>query len=61
MVNDSEGRAYVEHCADVMEGFTFAAEFRHKSWFSERARESMLDERQTLFRECGCGRTQHNG
>lgn len=42
VVNNSEGRAHVEHCADVMEGFTLAAEFRHKSWFSEKARESTL-------------------
>jgi uncharacterized protein YecE (DUF72 family) len=25
-----------------MEGFTLAAEFRHKSWFSEKAREATL-------------------
>lgn len=42
IVNNSDGRARVEHCADVMEGFTLAAEFRHKSWFSEKARESTL-------------------
>jgi uncharacterized protein YecE (DUF72 family) len=42
MVNNDDGRAHVEHCADVMEGFTLAAEFRHKSWFSDKARESTL-------------------
>jgi len=42
VVNNDDGRAHVEHCADVMEGFTLAAEFRHKSWFSEKARESTL-------------------
>lgn len=42
VVNNEEGRAHVEHCADVMEGFTLAAEFRHKSWFSEKARASTL-------------------
>jgi uncharacterized protein YecE (DUF72 family) len=42
IVNNSDGRAHVEHCADVMEGFTLAAEFRHKSWFSEKASESTL-------------------
>lgn len=42
VVNSSDGRAHVEHCADVMDGFTLAAEFRHKSWFSEKGRESTL-------------------
>jgi uncharacterized protein YecE (DUF72 family) len=42
VVNNEDGRAHVEHCADVMEGFTLAAEFRHKSWFSEGARERTL-------------------
>jgi uncharacterized protein YecE (DUF72 family) len=42
VVNNEDGRAHVEHCADVMEGFTLAAEFRHKSWFSEKARASTL-------------------
>lgn len=42
VVNSDEGRAHVEHCADVMEGFTVAAEFRHKSWFSEKGREATL-------------------
>ncbi len=43
VVNNEDGRAHVEHCADVMEGFTLAAEFRHKSWFSEKARASTLE------------------
>jgi uncharacterized protein YecE (DUF72 family) len=43
VVNNEDGRAHVEHCADVMEGFTIAAEFRHKSWFSEKARTSTLE------------------
>jgi len=43
VVNNEDGRAHVEHCADVMEGFTLAAEFRHKSWFSEKGRASTLD------------------
>lgn len=42
VINNDDGRAHVEHCADVMEGFTLAAEFRHKSWFSEKAREATL-------------------
>jgi uncharacterized protein YecE (DUF72 family) len=42
VVNNDDGRAHVEHCADVMEGFTLAAEFRHKSWFSEKARGATL-------------------
>jgi uncharacterized protein YecE (DUF72 family) len=50
VVNNDDGRAHVEHCADVMEGFTLASEFRHKSWFSEKARESTLAmERQRGF------------
>jgi uncharacterized protein YecE (DUF72 family) len=50
VVNNDDGRAHVEHCADVMEGFTLAAEFRHKSWFSERGREATLAlERQRGF------------
>lgn len=50
VVNNDDGRAHVEHCADVMEGFTLAAEFRHKSWFSEKARESTLAmERERAF------------
>jgi len=42
VVNNEDGRAHVEHCADVMEGYMLAAEFRHKSWFSEKAREATL-------------------
>jgi uncharacterized protein YecE (DUF72 family) len=42
VVNNEDGRAHVEHCAEVMKGFTVAAEFRHKSWFSETAREATL-------------------
>jgi uncharacterized protein YecE (DUF72 family) len=42
VVNNDDGRAHVEHCADVMEGYVLAAEFRHKSWFSEKAREATL-------------------
>lgn len=42
VVNNADGRAHVEHCADVMDGYTLAAEFRHKSWFSENAREATL-------------------
>jgi len=42
IINNADGRSHVEHCADVMEGFALAAEFRHKSWFSEKARENTL-------------------
>jgi uncharacterized protein YecE (DUF72 family) len=42
VVNNEDGRAHVEHCADVMEGFTLAVEFRHRSWFSEKATASTL-------------------
>lgn len=42
VLNNDDGRAHVEHCADVMEGFTLAAEFRHKSWFSEKSRDATL-------------------
>ncbi|MBB4518238.1 uncharacterized protein YecE (DUF72 family) [Paraburkholderia fungorum] len=42
VVNNDDGRAHVEHCADMMEGFTLAAEFRHKSWFSDKARDTTL-------------------
>ncbi|HIH2751414.1 TPA: DUF72 domain-containing protein [Burkholderia lata] len=42
VVNNDDGRAHVEHCADVMEGFTLAVEFRHRSWFSEKARAATL-------------------
>jgi uncharacterized protein YecE (DUF72 family) len=27
--------AHVAHCADVMDGYTMAVEFRNKSWFDE--------------------------
>jgi hypothetical protein len=26
LVNNADGRAHVEHCADVMDGYTLAAE-----------------------------------
>jgi uncharacterized protein YecE (DUF72 family) len=42
VVNNEDGRAHVEHCADVMDGFTLAVEFRHKSWFSDNARTMTL-------------------
>jgi len=42
VVNNPDGRAHVEHCADQMEGFTVAAEFRHRSWFSESAAAATL-------------------
>lgn len=42
VVNNADGRTHVEHCADVMDGYTLAAEFRHKSWFSDKARETTL-------------------
>lgn len=42
VVNNDDGRAHVEHCADVMEGLTLATEFRHKSWFSDKATEATL-------------------
>lgn len=42
VVNNDDGRAHVEHCADMMEGFTLAAEFSHKSWFSDKARDTTL-------------------
>jgi uncharacterized protein YecE (DUF72 family) len=37
VVNNTEGRAHVEHCADVMAGYMVAVEFRHESWFAEPA------------------------
>ncbi|CAN7492369.1 DUF72 domain-containing protein [Caballeronia sp. LjRoot34] len=42
IVNNKEGRAHVEHCADVMEGHTVAAESRHKSWFAAESAASTL-------------------
>jgi uncharacterized protein YecE (DUF72 family) len=41
-VNSPDGRAHVEHCADQMAGYTFAAEFRHRSWFTENVTASTL-------------------
>ena len=38
MVNNAEGRKHVEHCADVMDGYTVAVEFRHESWFADAER-----------------------
>ena len=38
MINNPEGRKHVEHCADVMEGYTVAVEFRHESWFADAGR-----------------------
>jgi uncharacterized protein YecE (DUF72 family) len=43
VVNNPDGRAHVDHCADQMEGFTVAAEFRHRSWFSEAAAAATLE------------------
>ena len=42
LVSNPDGRAHVDHCADQMEGFTVAAEFRHRSWFSEAAAAGTL-------------------
>ena len=42
VINNPDGRAHVEHCADVMEGYAVAAEFRHRSWFSEENADSTL-------------------
>jgi len=38
MINNTEGRKHVEHCADVMDGYTLAVEFRHESWFADAQR-----------------------
>jgi uncharacterized protein YecE (DUF72 family) len=38
MINNAKGRKHVEHCADVMEGYTVAVEFRHESWFADAGR-----------------------
>jgi uncharacterized protein YecE (DUF72 family) len=38
MVNNTEGRMHVAHCADVMAGYTMGVEFRHESWFADAAR-----------------------
>jgi uncharacterized protein YecE (DUF72 family) len=43
LVNNREGRAHVAHCADQMEGFTVAAEFRHQSWFAEASAAATLE------------------
>ncbi|MDR8761991.1 DUF72 domain-containing protein [Burkholderia multivorans] len=37
-----KARAHVEHCADRMQPFLTAFEFRHESWLNERNRESTL-------------------
>jgi uncharacterized protein YecE (DUF72 family) len=42
ITSGSEGVAHVEHCADVMEGYTVAAEFRNVSWFDAKHRDSTL-------------------
>jgi uncharacterized protein YecE (DUF72 family) len=42
LVSNPDGRAHVDHCADQMEGFTVAAEFRHRSCFSEAAAAGTL-------------------
>jgi uncharacterized protein YecE (DUF72 family) len=39
------GRArfeYIEHCAEMLEGFQLAVEFRNKSWFGEKTRREVL-------------------
>jgi uncharacterized protein YecE (DUF72 family) len=39
------GRAsfeYIVHCAEMLEGFQLAVEFRNKSWFGERTRHEVL-------------------
>ncbi|HSD37562.1 MAG TPA: DUF72 domain-containing protein [Rhodocyclaceae bacterium] len=35
ILNNSAGRAHVEHCADRMAGHTVAVEFRNRSWFQD--------------------------
>lgn len=35
-------RDHVAHCADMMEGFTIAVEFRNRSWFDEKHAASTL-------------------
>jgi uncharacterized protein YecE (DUF72 family) len=42
ITSSSEGVAHVEHCADVMDRYTVAAEFRHQSWFDSKHRDSTL-------------------
>ncbi|QCP54491.1 DUF72 domain-containing protein [Trinickia violacea] len=42
IVNNPDGRAHVERCADAMAGFTLATEFRHRSWFTEKSTASTL-------------------
>ncbi|MDR5799011.1 MULTISPECIES: DUF72 domain-containing protein [Caballeronia] len=42
VVNNADGRAHVEHCADVMADYVVATEFRHASWFSEKSCEATL-------------------
>jgi uncharacterized protein YecE (DUF72 family) len=37
-----KAREHVEHCAERMQPFLTAFEFRHESWFSEKNRESTL-------------------
>jgi len=40
LVNNTEGRKHVEHCADVMDGYIVAVEFRHESWFANTERRA---------------------
>ena len=37
-----EARKHAQHCAAVMEGWPMAVEFRNKSWWTDRNRESTL-------------------
>jgi uncharacterized protein YecE (DUF72 family) len=41
-ISGGEPRKHVEHCATVMEGRLMAVEFRNKSWWTERTRDSTL-------------------
>jgi uncharacterized protein YecE (DUF72 family) len=34
--------AHIEHCAEMLDGFHLAVEFRNKSWFNEKTREKTI-------------------
>ena len=42
VICNADGIRHVEHCADVMQGYTMATEFRNQTWFDDRRRESTL-------------------
>jgi uncharacterized protein YecE (DUF72 family) len=42
ITSGGDPRRHVEHCATVMEGRLMAVEFRNKSWWTERTRDSTL-------------------